>query len=119
MRTIIFSADEVGVGSLSLLETWIKRSNYLRHLELSNSSFETLPNSIAKLEYLRAFSLDNNCKMKRLPNSFCKLQNLQMLSLRRGLGLETLPKRLGELISLRKFYITTKQLFCQRMNLQD
>jgi len=109
VRTIIFPVDGVGVGSESLLETWIKRYKYLRHLDLSNSSLATLPNSIAELEHLRAFSLDNNCKIKRLPNSFCKLQNLEMLSLRRCLGLETLPKGLGMLISLRKLYITTKQ----------
>ncbi|XP_068472678.1 disease resistance protein RGA2-like [Phaseolus vulgaris] len=109
VRTIIFPVDGVGVGSEYLLETWIKRYKYLRHLDLSDSFFETLPNSIAKLEHLRALSLDNNCSIKRLPNSFCKLQNLQMLSLRRCLGLETLPKRLGMLIRLRKLYITTKQ----------
>nr|XP_007162202.1 hypothetical protein PHAVU_001G132700g [Phaseolus vulgaris]ESW34196.1 hypothetical protein PHAVU_001G132700g [Phaseolus vulgaris] len=109
VRTIIFPVDGVGVGSEYLLETWIKRYKYLRHLDLSDSSFETFPNSIAKLEHLRALSLDNNCSIKRLPNSFCKLQNLQILYLRRCLGLETLPKRLGMLISLRKLYITTKQ----------
>ncbi|KAG2405638.1 uncharacterized protein HKW66_Vig0048930 [Vigna angularis] len=109
VRTIIFPVDGVGVGSESLLETWIKRYKYLRHLNLSNSSFATLPNSIAKLEHLRALILDKNFKIKRLPNSICRLQNLQKLSLRRCLGLETLPKRLGMLISLRKLYITTKQ----------
>ncbi|WVZ05211.1 hypothetical protein V8G54_018557 [Vigna mungo] len=109
VRTIIFPVNGVGVGSESLLETWIERYRYLLHLDLSNSSFEKLPNSIAKLEHLRALSLDNNSKIKRLPNSICRLQNLQMLSLRRCLGLETLPKRLGMLISLRKLYITTKQ----------
>jgi len=109
VRTIIFPVDGVGVGSESLLETWIKRYKYLRYLDLSDYSFDTLPNSIAKLEHLRALILDNNCRIKRLPNSFCKLQNLQMLSLRGCLGLETLPKRLGMLISLRKLYITTKQ----------
>ncbi|XP_047178136.1 putative disease resistance protein RGA3, partial [Vigna umbellata] len=109
VRTIIFPVDGVGVGSESLLETWIKRYKYLRHLNLSNSSFATLPNSIAKLEHLRALILDKKFKIKRLPNSICRLQNLQKLSLRRCLGLETLPKRLGMLISLRKLYITTKQ----------
>ncbi|XP_014494980.1 disease resistance protein RGA2-like [Vigna radiata var. radiata] len=109
LRTIIFPVNGVGVGSESLLETWIKRYKYLRHLNLSNSSFATLPNSISKLEHLRALILDKNFKIKRLPNSICRLQNLQKLSLRRCSGLETLPKRLGMLISLRKLFITTKQ----------
>ncbi|RDX67392.1 putative disease resistance protein RGA3, partial [Mucuna pruriens] len=102
VRTILFPIQGMGVDSEALLDTWIKRYRYLRVLDLSDSSFETLPNSIAKLEHLRALSLKNNCKIKRLPHSICKLQHLQFLSLRGCMELETLPKGLGMLISLRK-----------------
>ncbi|KAL3015499.1 hypothetical protein AAZX31_06G159700 [Glycine max] len=109
MRTILFPIYGMGAESKNLLDTWIKRYKYLRVLDLSDSSVETLPNSIAKLQHLRALHLTNNCKIKRLPHSICKLQNLQYLSLRGCIELETLPKGLGMLISLRKLYITTKQ----------
>ncbi|KAG5083392.1 hypothetical protein JHK84_053430 [Glycine max] len=109
VRTIYFPMFGVGLDSEALMDTWIARYKYLRVLHLSDSSFETLPNSIAKLEHLRALNLANNCKIKRLPHSICKLQNLQVLSLRGCMELQTLPKGLGMLMSLRKFYITTKQ----------
>ncbi|XP_027353003.1 putative disease resistance protein RGA3 [Abrus precatorius] len=109
VRTILFPIDGIGVDSEALLETWISRYKYLRVLDLSDSSFENLPNSIAKLEHLRSLDLANNCKIKRLPRSICKLQNLQFLSLRGCMQLETLPRGLGNLISLQHLYITTKQ----------
>ena len=54
VRTILFPIDGMGVGSEALLDAWITRYIYLRLLELGDSSFETLPNSIAKLELLRS-----------------------------------------------------------------
>ncbi|KAG4915925.1 hypothetical protein JHK87_053482 [Glycine soja] len=109
VRTILFPVDGVGVDSEALLDTWIARYKCLRVLDLSDSTFETLPDSISKLEHLRALHVTNNCKIKRLPHSVCKLQNLQFLSLRGCMELETLPKGLGMLISLEQLYITTKQ----------
>ncbi|XP_014495438.1 putative disease resistance protein RGA3 isoform X1 [Vigna radiata var. radiata] len=109
VRTILFPTDGVGVDSVALLDAWIARYKFLRILDLSDSSFETFPNSIAKLEHLRALSLENNRRIKRLPQSICKLQNLQVLTLRGCVELETLPKGFGMLISLRQLSITTKQ----------
>ncbi|KAL2320752.1 hypothetical protein Fmac_029721 [Flemingia macrophylla] len=109
VRTILFPIHGMGIDSEALLCTWITRYKYLRYLDLSDSSLETLPNSITKLEHLRALDLTNNCKLKRLPHSICKLQNLQFLSLRGCVELETLPKGLGMLISLQHLFITTKQ----------
>ncbi|CAJ1912000.1 unnamed protein product [Sphenostylis stenocarpa] len=109
VRTILFPIEGMGVDSDALLDAWITRYNFLRILDVSDSSFETLPNSIAKLEHLRALSLENNRKIKRLPRSICRLQNLQFLSLRGCVELETLPKGLGMLINLRNLFITTKQ----------
>ncbi|XP_029127057.1 putative disease resistance protein RGA4 [Cajanus cajan] len=109
VRTILFPIHGVGVDSESLLYTWITRYKYLRVLSLSDSRIETLPNSIGKLEHLRALCLENNRKIKRLPHSICKLQNLKFLSLRGCMELETLPKGLGMLVSLQRLLITTKQ----------
>ncbi|XP_027339240.1 putative disease resistance protein RGA3 [Abrus precatorius] len=109
LRTILFPIDGIGVHCEALLDTWITRYKYLRLLDLSDSSFETLPNSIAKLEHLQGIDLSNNWKIKRLPHSICKLQNLKLFSVRGCMELETLPNGLGKLISLQHLYITTKQ----------
>ena len=108
VRTILFPLKGTAVESKTLLHTWTTRYKHLRFLDLSDSSFDTLPSSIAKLKHLRTLFLDK-CKIKRLPHFLCKLHNLQILSLRGCMELETLPKSLGMLISLRKLYITTKQ----------
>ncbi|CAJ1911928.1 unnamed protein product [Sphenostylis stenocarpa] len=109
VRTLIFPIPGVGIDSETLLDTWIRRYKYLRVLYLGDSSFETLPNSIARLEHLQALLLTNNTKIKRVPNSICKIQNLQFLFFWGCVELETLPKGLGMLINLRKLFITTKQ----------
>ncbi|XP_057417764.1 putative disease resistance protein RGA1 [Lotus japonicus] len=111
VRTILFPVEGVGLSSESLLDTWISRYRYLRLLNLSDSTFRALPDSIGKLEHLRLLDLSNNCKIKNLPHTVCKLQNLQVLSLRGCKNLETLPQGFGKLISLRQLYITTKQSF--------
>ncbi|XP_061340338.1 putative disease resistance protein RGA3 [Gastrolobium bilobum] len=109
VRTILSPTKRVGLVGKTLLDTWLSRYRYLRYLDLSDSSFETLPNSVDKLEHLRVLNLSGNYKIKRLPHSICKLQNLHVLSLARCMELETLPKGLGNLISLRRLCITTKQ----------
>lgn len=89
--------------------TLVSVYKYLKILDLGDSTFETLPTSIGKVKHLRYLNLSGNMKIKRLPGSICKLQNLQMLFLGGCTNLETLPKRLGNLISLRDFDMTTKQ----------
>ncbi|XP_004493471.1 disease resistance protein RGA2 [Cicer arietinum] len=109
IRTILFPIDGVGLDSYSLLDTWISRYKYLRILDLSDSTMDTLPVSIAKLEHLCVLNLTSNYKIKRLPHSICKLQNLQVLILTGCMKFEKLPKGLRKLISLRELSITTKQ----------
>ncbi|KAG4912982.1 hypothetical protein JHK86_053415 [Glycine max] len=109
LRTIAFPIEGVGLASEIILKTWVSRYRYLRVLDLSDSSFETLPNSIAKLGHLRVLDLSNNGKIKRLPNSICKLQNLQVFSVSGCMELKALPKGIGMLINLRELKITTKQ----------
>ncbi|XP_020213510.1 putative disease resistance protein RGA3 [Cajanus cajan] len=108
VRTVLFPNEGVGANSEAFL-TLVSRYKYLQILDLSNSTFETLPRFIGKLKHLRYFSLENNKKIKILPDSICKLQNLQVLDLNKCMKLESLPKRLRKLISLREFFITTKQ----------
>ncbi|KAK2362525.1 putative disease resistance protein RGA3 [Trifolium repens] len=109
VRTILFPVEGVGLYNESLLDKWISRYKYLRYLDLSDSSFETLPNSIGELKHLRVLILSDNNKIKRLPHSIFKLHNLQLLAIFRCTELETLPKGLGKMTSLRQLYITTKQ----------
>ncbi|XP_057720775.1 putative disease resistance protein RGA1 isoform X1 [Arachis stenosperma] len=107
-RSILFPVDEVG-ASEAFLNAWVLNCTYLRYLDLSNSTCETLPESIGKLKHLRSISLCNNKRIKRLPSSICKLQNLQVLDLEGCSNLETVPKKLRNLISLQRLEITTKQ----------
>ncbi|KEH41282.1 putative disease resistance protein RGA3 [Medicago truncatula] len=109
VRSILFPIDGVGLDSESLLYKWISRYKFLRLLNLRYSSFEYLPNSIAKLEHMCFLDLSYSKKIKRLPNSICKLLNLQVLLLTGCTELEEMPKGLGKLISLRQLMITTKQ----------
>lgn len=109
VRTLLFPIKGLGLASETLLDIWISRYKYLRYLDLSNSSFDILPNSIAKLEHLRALDLSDNRKIKNIPSSICNLQNLEFLSFSGCTELETLPEGLGNLISLRQLIISTKQ----------
>ncbi|KAI5404784.1 disease resistance protein RGA2 [Lathyrus oleraceus] len=109
VRSILFPIQGVGLDSETLLDSWISRYRYLRYLDLSDSSFEALPNSISKLDLLRVLILSGNTKIKILPGCICELQNLQVLSVRGCTELEALPKGLGKLINLRQLFITTKQ----------
>ncbi|XP_058740375.1 disease resistance protein RGA2-like [Vicia villosa] len=110
VRTILYPVQGVGLKSKSLLHTWILRYTYVLYLDLSSSSFQTLPTSIAKLKHLCVLYIRDNHQIKTLPRSIFKLQCLQVLSLVGCTELETLPEGFEKLTSLRKLYITTKQL---------
>ncbi|KAK2416877.1 putative disease resistance protein RGA3 [Trifolium repens] len=109
VRSILFPTMGLGLESESVLDTWLSRYKYLRYLNLTDSSFETMSNSISKLEHLRFLDLSRNEKIRTLPNSICKLLHLQVLILSGCTMFENLPKGLGKLISLRHLTITTKQ----------
>ncbi|XP_058739135.1 putative disease resistance protein RGA3 [Vicia villosa] len=109
VRSIQFPISGMGLESESFLNTWLSKYKCLRYLDLSDSSFENMPNSIAKLEHLRGLDLSCNHKIRTLPNSICELLNLQVLSFDGCTELEKLPKGLGKLISLRSLAVTTKQ----------
>jgi len=106
---MLFPIIGLGLARSIVLETLLSRYKYLRYLDLSDSSFETIPNSIAKLEHLQYLDLSSNDKIRTLPNSICKLLQLQVLFLGGCTKLENFPKGLGKLISLRFINVTTKQ----------
>ncbi|XP_050242527.1 putative disease resistance protein RGA3 [Quercus robur] len=104
VQTVIFKTEQ----PMSILKACTSRFKYLRVLDLSNSSFEMLPNSIGSLKHLRYLDLTRNGKIKQLPNSICKLHSLQTLRLGGCNNLERLPKGVRDIISLRFLVITTK-----------
>ncbi|KAI5427132.1 hypothetical protein KIW84_032523 [Lathyrus oleraceus] len=109
VRSIQFPILGMSLENESVRNTWVLRYKYLRYLDLSDSCFKNIPNSIAKLEHLRFLNLSRNDKIRTLPNSICELLNLQVLLLRGCTELEKLPKGLGKLTSLRRLSVTTKQ----------
>ena len=109
VRSILFPISGLGSDSENLMNEWVSRYKYLRYLDLSDSSFETMPNSIAKLQHLRFLGLSRNNEIRTLPHSICKLLQLQELDLGGCMELENFPKGLGKLISLRRLTITTQQ----------
>ncbi|XP_030926575.1 putative disease resistance protein RGA4 [Quercus lobata] len=104
VQTIIFKTEQ----PMSILKASISRFKYLRVLDLSNSSFEVLPNSIGSLKHLRYLDLKENERIKQLPDSICKLHSLQTLLLGDCSKLERLPKGIRDIISLRFLVVTTK-----------
>ncbi|RYR04273.1 hypothetical protein Ahy_B06g083933 [Arachis hypogaea] len=109
LRTILFPVHEIGVDE-AFLNTSVLKHKYLYMLDLSNSTYETLPWFIHKLKHLRFLDLQYNRKVKRLPDSICMLQCLQTFLLVGCTELEVLPRGLEKLISLRRLEITTKQI---------
>ncbi|MED6125705.1 hypothetical protein PIB30_071172 [Stylosanthes scabra] len=107
-RTILFPIAGVGANTIDFLNALASRCKYLRFLDLSDSTYETLPQSIGNLKHLRYLSLENNKSFKKLPDSICRLYNLEVLILSGCTELEAFPKGLGNLISLRHLEITTK-----------
>ncbi|PNX92798.1 disease resistance protein rga2-like [Trifolium pratense] len=109
LRSILFPTAGIGANSDAFLVACTSSCKHLRFLDLSDSTYETLPQSIGKLKHLRYLSLENNRNLKRLPDSICNLVMLEMLILSGCTELDTLPKGLRKLISLQHLEITTKQ----------
>ena len=109
VRTIWFPMVKAGPTSESFVTTYVLRFNHMRVLDLTNSSFEVLPNSICSLKHLRYLNLSNNDKIKKLPNSISKLHLLQILLLDGCVSLEELPRGIGKMMSLQHLEVTTKE----------
>ncbi|KAJ9676904.1 hypothetical protein PVL29_022085 [Vitis rotundifolia] len=109
IHTIYFQMENVAPRSKSFVIACVLRFKCIRVLDLTDSSFEALPNSIGSLKHLRHLDLRGNKRIKKLPNSICKLYHLQTLIFSECSELEKLPRDIGSMISLRMLRITTKQ----------
>ncbi|KAJ9678907.1 hypothetical protein PVL29_020954 [Vitis rotundifolia] len=109
IRTIYFPFILKTSPGEPFVKACISKFKCIKMLDLKNSNFDTLPNSISNLKHLRFLNLSGNQRIKKLPNSVCKLFHLQTLLLINCEGFENLPKEFGNLINLRDLGITTKQ----------
>ena len=107
--TLYFQMESATPRSKSFVSACTLRFKCIWVLELTNSSFEELHNSIGSLKHLRYLSLCGNKSIKKLPNSICKLYNLQTLILGECSELEEFLKGIESMISLRMLIITMKQ----------
>ncbi|CAM0947781.1 unnamed protein product [Alopecurus aequalis] len=78
-----------------------KKFLYLRILDLTNSSIQSLPSYIGNLIHLRLLDLDGT-EISCLPECIGSLVNLQMLNLQRCKALHSLPPALTQLWNLRR-----------------
>ncbi|CBI15511.3 unnamed protein product, partial [Vitis vinifera] len=103
VRTIDFQMDNVAPRSNSFVMACVLRFKCMRVLDLTESSFEVLPDSIDSLKHLRFLNLSKNERIKKLPNSICKLYHLQTLMLGECSELEEFPRGIGSMITLLHF----------------
>ncbi|KAJ9705190.1 hypothetical protein PVL29_003312 [Vitis rotundifolia] len=109
VQTILFPVDGVGLNRESIANICIERFKSMRVLDLSDSRFMALPESITSLKSLRLLSLKRNDRILKLPDSISRLKNLQALMLGGCSELANLPKDLELMINLRHLEITTKE----------
>ncbi|PON72926.1 NB-ARC domain containing protein [Trema orientale] len=109
VRTILFPLPGVGPSTTSFLDKHVSKLNYLRVLDLSDSSFEMLPSYVGEMMLLRYLNLSRNVRIKSLPDSICKLQSLETLELAGCSNLEGLPRDVKCLESLTFLSITTTE----------
>ena len=109
VQTILFPVDGVGLNNESIVNTCIERFKSMQVLDLSDSRFEALPESITSLKNLRFLSLKRNDRIMKLPDSISRLKNLRALMLGGCSELSNLPKDMELMINLRHLEITTKE----------
>ncbi|KAK1272481.1 putative disease resistance RPP13-like protein 1 [Acorus gramineus] len=73
---------------------------FLHILDLSNTSFDHLPDSIGELVHLRYLNLYNT-SIVELPNSICNLRQVQTLILLKSKHITKIPKELSQMQELR------------------
>ncbi|KAH0678766.1 hypothetical protein KY284_019851 [Solanum tuberosum] len=109
IRTIFAPSEGFERYAALLVGQCISRFKYLRVLDLRHSSLETLPDSIGNMKHLRYIDFSGNNNIQMLPSNICKLPNLQTLRIVLCTKLQKLPRELGNLVSLRHLYLTTKE----------
>ncbi|PON86888.1 NB-ARC domain, LRR domain containing protein [Trema orientale] len=120
VRTILFPLLSKEAFITSFFNKYlIKNYKNLQMLDLSNSSFETLPSYVGRMKRLRSLNLSWNPKLTKLPGSISKLQSLQSLDLQGCSELEKLPRNIKDLsTSLVFLSITTQQDFFPENGIQ-
>uniref|UniRef100_A0A6I9QL49 Disease resistance protein RGA3 n=1 Tax=Elaeis guineensis var. tenera TaxID=51953 RepID=A0A6I9QL49_ELAGV len=97
LRTLlVWRSSEIKMVENELLKTL----GFLRVMDLSNTSLESLPDSVADLLHLRYLNVSET-EIKELPESIGCLVNLQILNLAFCEFLHTLPKAITKLCNLR------------------
>jgi len=86
---------------LNNLSSSVGHLKYLRYLDISYGSFNTLPDSICKLCNLEVLKLDYCASLRKLPDGLTRLKALQHLSLSGCNSLTSLPHQIGKLTSLK------------------
>ncbi|KAF2307868.1 hypothetical protein GH714_032776 [Hevea brasiliensis] len=123
VRTIFFPVRGMGPSSETFIDACISRFKHLRVLNLSDSCFEALPNSIGTLKHLRYLDLYRNRKIRKLPNSICKLQNLQTLRLEECEKLEEIPRDIKNMSNLSLKHLSALETLvigdCAKLNLME
>ncbi|XP_009587018.1 putative disease resistance protein RGA3 [Nicotiana tomentosiformis] len=109
IRTVFAPSEGFERYAALLVGKCISRFKYLRVLDLRHSRLETLPDSIGNMKHLRYIDFSGNNNIQILPTNICKLPNLQTLRLVLCTKLQKLPRELGNLVSLRHLYLTTKE----------
>ncbi|XP_037463074.1 putative disease resistance protein RGA4 [Triticum dicoccoides] len=108
--------DKVMIRARTLLIFSIKRSSVentifrrlscIRVLDLTNSSIQSIPDSIGSLIHLRLLDI-NDTNTSYLSESIGSLMNLQTLNLERCKALHSLPLAITELCNLRRLGLTS------------
>ncbi|KAF2307867.1 hypothetical protein GH714_032768 [Hevea brasiliensis] len=123
VRTIFFPVRGMGPSSETFIDACLSRFKHLRVLNLSDSCFEALPNSIGTLKHLRYLDLYRNRKITKLPNSICKLQNLQTLRLEECEKLEEIPRDIKNMSNLSLKHLSALETLvigdCAKLNLME
>ncbi|CAO2142754.1 unnamed protein product [Urochloa humidicola] len=87
--------------SLRVDNTIFRKLPYIRVLDLTSSTIQSIPYCIGRLIHLRLLDLDGT-DISCLPESICCLINLQVLNLQRCNALYSLPLGITRLCSLRR-----------------
>ncbi|KAL6320032.1 hypothetical protein AAG906_003130 [Vitis piasezkii] len=112
IRTIYFPFKLKTSRGEPFLKACISKFKCIKMLDLSNSNFDTLPNSISNLKHLKFLDLSGNKRIKKLPNTVCKIllqgtksHRLRSLVIRGCRSLETLAPSMKQAPSLERLVI--------------
>ncbi|CAL5004913.1 unnamed protein product [Urochloa decumbens] len=85
----------------SIIHRQLIRTTHLRYLDLSNSKFVSLPNSICMLYNLLSLRLNQCCQLQSLPEGISTMMKLSYIYLLDCHSLERMPPKLSQLHNIR------------------